>query len=129
MFIYNVRLEVCEDEEPFAAYRYKPADKSDILPNTQNPPVISSSITMPISLYRLNDNLIGETVYQTKLTEYPYMFAQRKVLTSKFRIANELALPYVYLVSYLNKKWRIIAMSWNLWNDEVTINAQHSSTL
>lgn len=129
LFIYNIRLEVCEDEEPFAAYRYKPADKSDILPNTQNPPVISSSITMPISLYRLNDNLIGETVFSTKLTEYPYMFAQRKVLVSKFKIVNELALPYAYLISYLNKKWRIIAMSWNLWNDEVTINAQHSSTL
>ena len=43
-----------EDGEPYTEYRYKPADKGDTIPATGNP-AISSTLTMPISPYRLND--------------------------------------------------------------------------
>lgn len=129
LFIHDIKLEVYEDSEPFSEYRYKPVEKKDIIPNSSNPPIVSSTITMPISLYRLTDNLIGDRVRSTKLTEYAYLLSPRQKLVSKFKIINSLTFPYPKMYRYLGKKWRIIAMSWNLWNDEVTITAHNSPTL
>lgn len=129
ILIYNIKLSVVENNVPYERYRYLPSDDKDYLPDTDNPPVVSSSLSMPISLYRLNDNLIGNTVRSTKLTEYDYLFEPRRQLVSTFRIISMMSIPYIQLYSYLSKKWRIIALSYNIWNDEVTITAQHSSTL
>ena len=130
IFITNIRLEVLEDGEPYAEYRYKPATDSDIIPEQYNPqPAISSSITMPISLYRNNDHLIGSSVRQTKLTTYPYMFTPRHHLVSKFKYAAALTFPHVRLLNYLSKKWRIIAQRFDPWNDEYQLTMHHSSVL
>lgn len=128
IFISNINLEVCEQGLPYEKYLYKPAGDSDVIPASGNP-AISSNITMPISLYRLNDNLIGTTVRSTKVTEYPYLFTPRKELVSKFIYTSELTFPHVRLFTYMNKKWRIIAQRFDPWNDEIKLTMQHSSVL
>lgn len=128
IFISNIKLEVCEQGVPYEKYIYKPASDSDVIPSTGNP-AITSSITMPISLYRLNDHLIGTSVRSTKLTEYPYLFQPRKQLTSKFRVSSILSLPYARKFSYMNKNWRIIAQTFRPWDDEYELTMQHSSIL
>ena len=128
IFITNIKLEILQDNEPYAEYRYKPATDSDIVPERYNPqPAISSSVDMPISLYRNNDHLIGSTVRSTKLTEYPYLFTPRKHLVSNFRYAAALTFPHIRLYNYLSKKWRIIAQRFDPWNDEYQLTMQSSS--
>ena len=139
IFITNIELQVLEDEEPFAKYRYKPADSGDIIsPDGDTSvegytgelnPAISSSVTMPISLYRMNDHLIGNSVRDDKLTVYPYMFTPRKHLVSKFRYEAALTFPHVKLFTYMNRKWRIIAQRFDPWNDEYQLTMQNSSVL
>ena len=130
VFITNIRLEILQDSEPYAEYRYKPATDSDILPDVYNPqPAVSMSVDMPISMYRMNDHLIGNSVRSTKVTEYPYMFTPRKQLVSKFRYIDALTFPHVRLLNYLSKKWRIIAQRFDPWNDEFQLTMQHSSVL
>ncbi len=130
MFITDIKLEILQDDEPYAEYRYKPATDSDIVPATYNPqPAISASVDMPISLYRNTDRLIGNTVRTTKLTEYPYLFTPRKHLVSKFRYSSALTFPHVRLLNYLGKKWRIIAQRFDPWNDEYQLTMQSSSVL
>lgn len=84
---------------------------------------------MPISLYRMNDHLIGSSLRDDKLTLYPYLFTPRKQLVSKFRYVSALTLPHARLFSYLNKKWRIIAQRFDPWNDEYILTMQNSSVL
>ena len=130
IFISNIRLYVMQDNKPYAEYRYKPAGDSDIIPDVHNPqPAISKSITMPISLYRNCDNLIGPSVRTTKLTTYPYMFTPRKHLVGNFRFASALTFPHVRLLSYMSKKWRIIAQRFNIWDDEYQLTMENSSIL
>lgn len=128
IFIYNITLDVMEDSLPYAKYRYPITQDKDTIPATGNP-AISSSVEMPISLYRLNDHLIGSAVRSSKLTTYPYLFQPRKKLTSKFRVASTLTFPHVRLFSYLGKKWRIIAQTFRPWNDEYELTMQGSETL
>lgn len=139
IFISNIVLHVYEDGEPYADYRYKPADSGDIIsPDGDTSvegytgelnPAISSSVTMPISLYRMNDHLIGNSVRDDKLTVYPYMFTPRKHLVSKFRYEAALTFPHVKLFTYMNRKWRIIAQRFDPWNDEYQLTMQNSSVL
>ena len=128
IFISNIRLEVCEQGVPYAEYLYKPASDSDVIPSTGNPS-ISSEINMPISLYRLNDHLIGTSVRSTMLTEYPYLFQPRKNLTSKFRITSILDLPHARKFSYMGKNWRVIAQNFKPWDDEYELTLQSSPIL
>ena len=130
IFISNIKLDVFEDGEPYAEYRYLPASDSDIIPEVYNPqPAVSMSVDMPISLYRNNDHLIGASVRQTKLTTYPYMFTPRHHLVSKFKYAAALTFPHIKLFNYMNKKWRIIAQRFDPWNDEYQLTMQNSSVL
>lgn len=138
IFISNIKLSIFEDGKPYAEYRYMPVTDSDVVgpdgfvadlqTGTMNP-AISSSITMPISLYRLNDHLLGASVRQARVTTYQYLFNTRKQMVSKFRYASALTFPHVRLFTYLNKKWRIIAQRFNPWNDEYELTMQHSSIL
>jgi hypothetical protein len=107
-----------------------PATDSDTLPSAVEHPAISSSVTMPISLYRLNDRMIGDTVRSTKVTEYPYLFQKRTELTGTFREAA--TLPDYYharMFSHLDKRWRLIAQTFHPWDDEHTLTLQHSNVL
>ena len=107
-----------------------PATDSDTLPSAVEHPAISSSVTMPISLYRLNDRMVGDTVRTTKVTEYPYLFQKRTELTGTFREAA--TLPDYYharMFSHLGKRWRLIAQTFHPWDDEHTLTLQHSPTL
>jgi hypothetical protein len=127
IFIHDIKLEIKEDEEPYADCIYRPAKDSDILPDTYNPqPAVSSSVDMPISMYRLNDRLIGTNVRSSKLTEYPYLFQPRKQYEGKFRVSSLPTYSHMRLYSYMDKKWRIIAQRFDPWNDEVKLTMQHS---
>lgn len=138
IFISNIKLTIFENKVPYTEYRFTPKSDVDIvgpdgfvadIHSGETNPSISSSITMPISLYRLNDHLLGTSVRQTRITTYPYLFQPRKMLVSKFRYASQLTFPHVRLFTYLNKKWRIIAQRFNPWNDEYELTMQHSSVL
>ena len=131
VLIHNIKIGVVEDEEPYAKYRFIPSNVNDTIPvqNDSTNPVISSSITMPISLYRMNSNLIGNSVRSSKLTEYPYLFQKRQELVSKFKVVSAPTIPYARKFSYLNKNWRMIAQEFHPWNDEVTLTMQSSPIL
>ncbi len=131
IFIHNIKFEQLEDNLPYVEYRYPPAEESDALPSSSAHPVISSSVDMPISLYRLNDHMIGESVLSTKLTEYPYLFDKRLVVDGKFR-ATSSAVPDLFhtmLWGYESKTWRIISQSFHPWDDEYRLSLQHSDVL
>ena len=82
-----------------------------------------------MSLYRLNSNLIGDVVYDEKITTYPYLFEPRKELTSKFRVVDIPDYPHACLYSYLGKRWRIIAQQFRLRDDEFTLTMENSPIL
>lgn len=134
-FISNIRLEVCEHGVPYEEYLYKPASDTDIigpdgdvstLTTGDLNPSVSSKVTMPISMYRFNDHMIGESLRSTKVTLYPYLFQPRKELTGRFRLTSAPTFPYMRMFSYLSKNYRIIAQRFNPWNDEVKLTLQHS---
>ena len=131
IMIHDIELVATEDSQPYASFRYLPVNASDTIPDQYANPdmVISSNITMPISFYKMNDRLIGNTVRQTKLTEYPYLLQPRQQLVSKFRLVNAPTIPYARLFSYLGKYWRLIAQEFHPWNDEYTLTLQSSPVL
>lgn len=126
IFITDIKLDVCDNGEPYSKYRYMQAKDSDFIPDES---AVSSSVTMPISLYRNNDRLIGSAVRTTKLTEYPYLFQPRKELTGIFNLLSAPTYPHLRIYSYLGKRWRIIAQRFDPWNDEMTLTMQHSPVL
>lgn len=128
IFIHNIRLEMYEDNEPYADYRYTPANDADLLPSSSSHPVASASVTMPISLYRNNDRMIGDTLRSTKVTEYPYLMGKRWETEGKFRAAvtHSPDIFHTRLWEYLGKKWRIISQTFHPWDDEYTLTMQSS---
>lgn len=129
LFFHNIRLEALSSNEPYAKYKYLPATDSDKIPDT-NPP-ISSSITMPISKYRLNDRLIGDVLRTDKITEYPYLFQPRQNMIHKFKTTSS-SVPELFhamLFAYFNNNWRIIAQDFHPWDDEYTLTLQNSPIL
>jgi hypothetical protein len=129
IFIYDIHFEYIENEELYAEYRFAPAEESDILPSNASHPPVSSSVTMPFSMYRLNDHMIGDTLLATKITEYPYLFQPRTEMYGTFRATG---VPYLYhamMWGYLNKKWRMIAMDFHPWDDEYRLTMQSSPVL
>ena len=125
-FISNIKLIVYEDALPYSSYRYLPVGDSDKIPgNTE----ISSDIDMPISCYRLGSNLIGDDLRTDKVTEYPYLFLPRKEYSGWFKVTSQPSFPHARLFTFNNKNWRIIAMRFDIWNDEIKLTMQNSSTL
>lgn len=128
VFIHNISFEFYKDGEPYASYRYMPASKGDVIPSTGYP-AVSASVTMPISLYRLNDRLIGSNVLPSKVTEYPYLFQKRTELVGKFRGTSP-DLVHTRLFTWLGKKWRVIAQAWHPWSEvPLTLTLQSSPVL
>jgi hypothetical protein len=115
-----------EDSLPYAEIRFAPASETDPLPSTVTHPAISASVTMPISLYRLNDRLIGDNVLPSKVTEYPYLFRKRTELVGKFRGTSP-DLVHTRLFTWLGKKWRVIGQAWHPWSEvPLTLTLQSS---
>lgn len=129
VFIYDIKFEYIENDELYAEYRFAPAEESDILPSTASHPPVSSSITLPFSMYRLNDHMIGDTLMSTKLTEYPYLFQPRTELQGTFRGTGVPDLCHAMMWSYLSKKWRLIALDFYPWDDEYKLTMQSSPVL
>ena len=132
IFIENIELIRYVDSEPYASYREKPANANDVIDPTgslDGNPAISSSVTMPVSMYRKNDRLLGTQVRSTRLTTYPYLFTPRKELKARFRITSAMPWPYALMVTHLSKRWRVIAQQWEPWNDEMVLTLEHSSIL
>jgi len=128
VFIHNISFEFYKDGEPYASYRYMPASKGDVIPSTGYP-AVSASVTMPISLYRINDRLIGANVLPSKVTEYPYLFQKRTELVGKFRGASP-DLVHTRLFTWLGKKWRVIGQAWHPWSEvPLTLTLQSSPVL
>lgn len=131
--IHNIKFNPVENNEPYAEYFNIPSEDSDFIPEQglNHNTVVSSSVTMPISLYRNNSNLIGSSVRSTKLTEYPYLFQPRIEMKYRFKLAvSQLpVLAHAMMFSYLGKRWRIIAADFYPWNDEYLITMQYSPVL
>ena len=92
-------------------------------------PAISNSVSMPVSMYRNNDRLLGTQVRSSRLTTNPYLFTPRKELKARFRITSAMPWPYALMVTHLSKRWRVIAQQWEPWNDEMVLTLEHSSIL
>lgn len=132
IFIDNIEFTRYVSSEPYASYREKPANANDVIDPTgslDGNPAISSSVTMPVSMYRKNDRLLGTQVRASRLTTYPYLFTPRKELKARFRITSDMPWPYALMVTHLNKRWRVIAQQWEPWNDEMVLTLEHSSIL
>ena len=132
IFIENIEFTRYVDSEPYASYREKPASSSDVIDSTgslEGHPAISNSVTMPVSMYRKNDRLLGLQLRSSRLTTYPYLFTPRKELKVRFRIDSAMPWPYALMVTHLSKRWRVIAQQWEPWNDEVVLTLEHSSIL
>ena len=132
IFIENIEFTRYVNSEPYASYREKPASASDVIDSTgslDGNPAISSSVTMPVSMYRKNDRLLGTQLRSSRLTTYPYLFTPRKELKARFRITSDMPWPYALMVTHLGKRWRVIAQQWEPWNDEVVMTLEHSSIL
>ena len=130
LFFHNIKLEALDNNEPYAKYKYTPAQDSDVLPAGTHP-AVSSSVKMTISKYRMNDRLIGDVLRTDKITTYPYLFQPRQKMVHKFR-STASAVPALYhamLFSYFNKNWRIIAEEFHPWDDEYTLTMQNSPIL
>ena len=132
IFFENIELIRYVDSEPYASYREKPASASDVIDpsgSLDGNPAISSTVTMPVSMYRKNDRLLGTQVRSSRLTTYPYLFTPRKELKARFRITSAMPWPYALMVTHLSKRWRVIAQQWEPWNDEMVLTMEHSSIL
>lgn len=132
IFIENIEFTRYLSSEPYASYREKPANANDVIDSTgslDGNPAISSSVTMPVSMYRNNDRLLGTQVRASRLTTYPYLFTPRKELKARFRITSDMPWPYALMVTHLSKRWRVIAQQWEPWNDEMVLTLEHSSIL
>lgn len=132
IFIENIVFHRLLSSEPYASYREKPAKANDVIDPTgslDGNPAISNSVSMPVSMYRNNDRLLGTQVRSTRLTTYPYLFTPRKELKARFRITSAMPWPYALMVTHLNKRWRVIAQQWEPWNDEMVLTLEHSSIL
>lgn len=128
VFIHNISFEWYADGEPYASYKYMPASKGDIIP-ANGYPAVTASVTMPISLYRYNDRMIGDTLLTSKVTEYPYLFQKRTELVGKFRGTSP-DLLHTRLFTFMGKKWRAIAMAWHPWSEApFTLTLQSSPVL
>lgn len=128
--ICNISLQFYINGEPYASYKYLPASKGDTIPSSGYP-AISSTVNMPISLYRANERMIGDSLLTTKVTEYPYLFNKRKELVGKFRLSTTTApdLLHTRLFTFIEKKWRVIAQTFHPWDDEYELTLQHSLVL
>ena len=132
IFIENIVFHRLLSSEPYASYREKPAKANDVIDPTgslDGNPAISNSVSMPVSMYRNNDRLLGTQVRSTRLTTYPYLFTPRKELKARFRITSAMPWPYALMVTHLGKRWRVIAQQWEPWNDEMVLTLEHSSIL
>lgn len=122
----NIRLE--EISSVFSEYR---------LPfrSTKIPTVLSgygnniANINMKLNCYQPGSNMIGTTYVSQRsnwFTLYDYMLTSREQLTIKCRITNLLSIEWVYCYYSLfaGKNWRLIGLSYNPWDDEVTIQLQ-----
>lgn len=130
IFFKNIRIIMNKNSLPYVSYQEKPASTSDIIPSTLLTDKTDVNVTMPISLYRESTNLIGDTVWSTKLTEYPYMFSLRHKLSGTFKGALP-SLPYALLFSYWKPgwNWRIISVDFYPWDDNYKLTLLHSSTI
>ena len=132
IFIENIEFTRYLSSEPYASYREKPAKANDVIDPTGSlggNPAISNSVSMPVSMYRNNDRLLGTQVRSTRLTTYPYLFTPRKELKARFRITSAMPWPYALMVTHLSKRWRVIAQQWEPWNDEMVLTLEHSNIL
>lgn len=132
IFIENIEFTRYVSSEPYASYREKPVSANDVIDPTgslDGNPAISNSVTLPVSMYRNNDRLLGTQVRASRLTTYPYLFTPRKELKARFRIASAMPWPYALMVTHLSKRWRVIAQQWEPWNDEMVLTLEHSSIL
>ena len=87
-------------------------------------------IYLGFNAYYKNTNLIGTVILAREnwFTNYHYMLYSREQMKLKCRRTNSV-LPYYdkcAKVSFAGKTWRLIAISMEPWNDEITVTLQRS---
>ena len=128
MFFSDISFYAVSDDR-FINYTSKTRGYDTI--NGWNGSLEDGDVTMPISLYRRNNRMIGTTLRNTKITEYGYLLNRRNELQAKFKVVNAQSGIWCKLWKYATAswRWRIIATSFDPWNDEITLTMQRSTTL
>jgi hypothetical protein len=85
------------------------------------------TVNQGFTCYRKRSNSIGSTmVYPANwFTKYQYVRQSREQLVVKCRISSlPTTLAYSLWSEFANKNWRLIGLSFDLWNDEATVMLQ-----
>lgn len=126
MFFSNIEFTV-QDVALFEPYITKTQGFDIIQGNTTA--FEDGEITMPISMYRNNSNQIGTQIRTTKVTEYSYLLHARRELNAAFRINSPILHPWLKKWSYYYRTWRIIATTFEPWNDKLILTMESSQIL
>lgn len=91
----------------------------------------NGNVTLPISMYRSNDRQIGFTIRSNMTTQYEYLLKRRNELQAKFKVISMPSAPWCKLWQMNNSsyRWRIIAQTFDPWNDDMTLTIERSETL
>lgn len=92
------------------------------------------TIDMLMSCYKQNSNTIGTTTGSNFAT---YQYLRNPQDRLQIRMQPKTSQSLSVLMAYINKllywqqswRWRLIAMSFNPWNDEYTLTLHHSTTI
>ena len=120
-------ISLKEDEEMFGKYKDKHASSDTI--NGSSGSYEDASISMLFSYVKEGSNMIGDVTYPMP-TSYPYLRKSQLRLKAPFKMTLP-AHPYCPLIDYWlnNKRWRIIAMDFEPWDDIYTLILHRSPCL
>lgn len=86
-------------------------------------------VTLPMSMYRKNSNMIGTNVRSTMVTDYAYLLSARGEMNAAFRLTTPIDHPWCNKWGFNGRTWRIIATTFEPWNDKLILTMESSSIL
>lgn len=126
MFFSNICF-VIEDTGRFDPYM-KMNRGFDIIQGTTTA-FDDGEVTLPMSMYRTNNNMIGDQVRQTRVTDYAYLLAARGEMNAAFMVTTPINHPWCQKWTFNGRTWRIIATTFEPWNDKLILTMESSSIL
>lgn len=120
-------LELAELESLFSKYKAVTASQGKINGSAGSDEDVS--ISMLFSYTREGSNMIGDEVYPLP-TSYPYLRKAQLRLKAPFKLSVP-SYPYCKLIDYwlANKRWRLIAMDFDPWDDKHVLTLHRSPCL
>lgn len=120
-------ISLKEDEEMFGKYKDKHVSSDTI--NGSAGSYEDANINMLFSYVKEGANMIGDVTYPMPTT-YPYLRKSQLRLKAPFKMSPP-SYPYCKLIDYWlnNKRWRIIAMDFEPWDDRYTLTLHRSPCL